>query len=176
MTKEEVRAITLGKAAVSAGDIVWDVGAGTGSLTVEAALLAPRGQVYAVEKSETALMVLKQNIKEFKVQNVEVVPGEAPDALRQLPNPNIVFVGGSGGRLDKIIGVIAKKLEPKGRVVLNAITLNTVTTAIEKLKASNFQVDITLAAITKLEPLKDNFIYKAHNPVHIISAVKEEEN
>lgn len=125
MTKEEVRALALSKLRLEAHHVVWDVGAGTGSVSVECALSCPAGRVYAVEKKEEALALLAENRARFHAANLEVVAGTAPEALEALPAPDRVFLGGTSGSLEDILNVIFRK-NPAARVVCTAVTLETV--------------------------------------------------
>ena len=125
MTKEEVRALALSKLRLEAHHVVWDVGAGTGSVSVECALSCPAGRVYAVEKKEEALALLAENRARFHAANLEVVAGTAPEALEALSAPDRVFLGGTSGSLEDILNVIFRK-NPAARVVCTAVTLETV--------------------------------------------------
>ena len=115
MTKEEVRALALSKLRLEAHHVVWDVGAGTGSVSVECALSCPAGRVYAVEKKEEALALLAENRARFHAANLEVVAGTAPEALEALSAPDRVFLGGTSGSLEDILNVIFRK-NPAARV------------------------------------------------------------
>ncbi len=125
MTKEEVRVVCLAKLRLPAGGVFWDVGAGTGSMAVEAAILG-RGQVYAVERDPEGLDLIRANLDRFGLDNVHVVAGEAPDVLADLPDPDRVLVGGSGGHLTEILQEVNRRLKPEGVVVVPAITVEKV--------------------------------------------------
>ena len=125
MTKEEVRTLALPKLRVEEDHVVWDVGAGTGSVSVECALACPAGQVFAVEKKQEALALLEENKARFHASNLHVVAGTAPEALQDLPAPDRVFLGGTSGELEEILNVIFRK-NPAARVVCTAVTLETV--------------------------------------------------
>ena len=122
MTKSEVRAVCLSKLRLRRGSVCWDVGAGTGSVSVEMALLADRGEVLAVEKNETALALLEENRRSFGTDNMKIIPGMAPEACEELPAPDRVFIGGSSGSLRGIIGLALSK-NPHARIVATAISL-----------------------------------------------------
>ena len=124
MTKEEVRTLSVSRLRLRPEDAVWDVGAGSGSVSVECALAVPKVRVFAVERSEEALELLAQNREKFAAWNLCIVPGAAPAALRDLPAPDRVFVGGSGGELEDILRLALEK-NPRCRVVVNAVTLET---------------------------------------------------
>lgn len=126
MTKAEVRAVTLSKLAPLEDSVIWDVGAGTGSVSVECALSAEKGQVYAVEKNEAALELIEQNRLKFKADNLQIVAGTAPDDLENLPAPSHVFIGGSSGNLEEIIAAVLRK-NTQAVIVVNTVTLETQT-------------------------------------------------
>jgi precorrin-6Y C5,15-methyltransferase (decarboxylating) len=123
MTKREVRVQILSELALQPGQIVWDVGAGTGSVAIEMARLCPASTVYAVEKTAIGTSLIQQNSQQFQVKNIVSVHGIAPDALHSLPPPNRVFIGGSGGHLKAILDYCADNLAPSGRIVLALATL-----------------------------------------------------
>lgn len=174
MTKEEIRALTMAKARINDGDVIYDIGAGTGSLSIEAALLAPQGKVYAIEKEEEGIELIKQNRARFGVTNLMIIHGTAPSALRDLPPADCVLVGGSGKELFEIIETIHSQLKEGGRVVFNAITLETLTIAFEMLsKGLNYKTEVISVHIDRLTPMGDKHGFKSLNPVYIISAQKE---
>ena len=125
MTKSEVRAVSVSKLRLTEDALVWDVGAGTGSVSVEAALLCPSGHVYAVECRADASELIARNAKRFALRNLTVVGGTAPEALEALPAPSHVFIGGSSGNLRRIVEAALDK-NPRVRVVVNAIALESV--------------------------------------------------
>ncbi len=124
MTKEEIRAVLLAKLRLRADSVLYDVGAGTGSVSMEAAALCQAGRVYAVERNEKALELIRANRERFGAENVEIVAGEAPEALLSLPSPTHVFVGGSGGKLAAIVEAVRQK-NRQARFVVSAVTLET---------------------------------------------------
>ncbi|MBR2591125.1 MAG: precorrin-6A reductase [Clostridia bacterium] len=124
MTKAEVRAVTLSKLAPCKDAVIWDVGAGTGSVSIECAYAAPEGQVYAVEKNEEAIALIQKNKVKFKTDNVHIIEGTAPQALASLPAPTHVFIGGSSGNLKEIIAAVLRK-NAAARIVINTVTLET---------------------------------------------------
>lgn len=174
MTKAEVRAVTIAKARLTDKQVIWDIGAGTGSISVEAALTSIHGQVHAVEKEEDAVELLKQNIELFKAGNIKVYHGTAPEALAGLPAPDRVFIGGSGGSLGQIIKHVCEKLVPGGRVVINAVVLETITNAVELLKAAPGFGDLDIVQVSIAKTVKAGSVnmFKSNNPVFVISAEK----
>ncbi|OCL26129.1 precorrin-6Y C5,15-methyltransferase (decarboxylating) subunit CbiT [Orenia metallireducens] len=172
MTKEEVRAVSLAKLRLKEDSIVYDIGAGTGSLTIETALLSSKGRVYSIERQAEGIQLIKSNTDKFKVSNVEIIKGSAPEALLDLPEVDRVFIGGSGGKLIDILDEIDKKLKTKGRVVINAITLNTLNASINKLKKLNYEFEICNIAVTRTRKVGDYQMLQGLNPVYIISGEK----
>ncbi len=122
MTKSEVRAVSLSKLRLTSDAVCWDIGAGTGSVSIEMALLAPRGRVYAIERSERALELLAENRQRLHAENLTVVPGKAPAACADLPAPTHAFIGGSGGNLREILSLLLEK-NPRVRIVATSVTL-----------------------------------------------------
>lgn len=170
MTKQAVRILSLSKLALSREAIVYDIGAGTGSVSVEASLLAYEGTVFAIEKKEAALELLAANRQKFGCANMEIISGEAPEILEELPAPTHVFIGGSGGRLLAIVDAVRKK-NPKARFVVTAVTLETID-EIDQLASSypeyatmeRMQVNVSVA-----KEVGAYHLLTAQNPVMIAS-------
>lgn len=176
MTKEEVRALTLSKLRLTSYSYILDVGAGTGSISVECGLLASRGKVYAIEKNPVAIDLIYENCKRFGVSNIEIIAGEAPAAIKKIPLMDRVVIGGSGGNLKDIIVATNDILKPEGRIVLNGILLETVTVGLQALKEQGYrQVDLITVSIARGRELGGRTALKALNPVFIISAAKGKE-
>jgi len=173
ITKEEVRAISLAKLRLRHDMILWDVGAGSGSVSIEADQLLPNGEIYAIERNPQCLAFLKENLGKFRARHVNVVPGAAPACFDQLPDPDRVFIGGSGGNLWDILKAIDGRLPAAGRVVLNAVTLDTLTAATEFFENAGYQLEVVTVNIARTRPLTDYKLFEAHNPVFVITAAKE---
>ena len=169
MTKRDVRLIILNRMSLAEDSIVYDIGCGTGSVTVEAALIAKQGFVYAVDKNKEAVELTKMNLANFGISNAKVVKKTAPDGLREFPVPDCAFIGGSSGNLIDIIKALLKR-NPQVRIVLSVVTLETfcmIKEAISLLPVDD--VDFTQVSISHSEKLgKYNFV-KAENPVWIVS-------
>ena len=133
MTKSEVRSVSLTKLKLDENSVCYDIGAGTGSVSVEMALRASQGQVYAIEKKEDALNLLKANKEKFALDHMQIIAGSAPKAMEELPAPTHAFIGGSSGNLDKIIDLLLAK-NPQVRIVINCITLETVSETISCIR------------------------------------------
>ena len=167
MTKEEVRSLALSKLRLEEHHVVWDVGAGTGSVSVECALSCPAGRVYAVERKEEALALLAENRARFGAANLEIVAGTAPEALSGLPAPDRVFLGGTSGSLEEILQMVFRK-NPAARVVCTAVTLETVGEA-AKCFARLGSPDMVQLSVTRTRPAGRYHLMDAQNPVWIFS-------
>ena len=169
MTKSEVRSISLSKLRLHKDAVVWDVGAGTGSVSIEAASLAKDGVVYAIEKKDEAIDLLEQNKRKFGTDNLEIIKGLAPEALEGLPAPTHAFIGGSSGNLKEILEVLLEQ-NPRVRVVINAIALETVAEAMQCLKSMAFtDVDIAQVSVAKGKKLGSYEMMMGQNPVWIVT-------
>lgn len=169
MTKAEIRAAVMSKLAVRDGDICYDVGCGTGSVTVEMALGCGSGRVYAADVLEEAARLTDENRKKFRCDNVFVRCGSAPEAFEGLPEPDCVFIGGSGGKLAEIIEAMFDRANSGARIVLTAVTLNTLETARRSLEALGAQPEIIQIAVTRVGK---GSMLSALNPIFIIKGVK----
>lgn len=149
ITRQEVRLVTLARLELPPAGVVWDVGAGTGSVAIEAARLAPAARVFAVERNPEDAGRVRRNAERFGAPNVAAVLGEAPAALAELPDPDRVFVGGTGGRLVEVLETVAARLRPGGRLVLNAVTLETLAAAEAELARLGFERDVTLVSVAR---------------------------
>lgn len=178
MTKEEIRIMTLVKARLCSSSQVLDIGAGTGSLSIEAALTATQGRVFAIERNEAALELMFKNKERFACDNLTVLSGLAPDAFDQLPTGllfDAVLVGGSGGRLADILDASAARLVPGGRLVVNAVTPETTAGALAYFsRHADFTYQAVCLQATRLRPVGHYHLHQAQNPVYIITAVKED--
>ncbi len=174
MTKEEVRVVVLSKLRLREDLVLWDVGAGTGTVAVEAARLLSKGMVFAIERDEVALRLVEENALVFGTENLIPVRGEAPDVLHALPDPDRVFIGGSGGRLGEILEVAAKRLKKDGVIVVNGITLETVTETVSILESQKFSCTIVLLQCSFGELVRGKHLLRAANPVYVIQGAREQ--
>ena len=168
MTKQEVRAAVLAKLAVRPEDILWDVGAGTGSVSVELALAAPRGRVYAVECRPEGCALIKANREKFRTRNLVLVEGLAPDALSDLPAPDAVFIGGSKGSLAAIVDAALDK-NPDARICVSAIALETLSAAVAALTAKGRTVQVSQIAVSRAKAVGGLHLMMAQNPIYLIT-------
>lgn len=168
MTKQEVRAAVLAKLAVRPEDILWDVGAGTGSVSVELALAAPRGRVYAVECRPEGCALIKANREKFRTRNLVLVEGLAPVALSDLPAPDAVFIGGSKGSLAAIVDAALDK-NPDARICVSAIALETLSAAVAALTAKGRTVQVSQIAVSRARAVGGLHLMMAQNPIYLIT-------
>lgn len=168
MTKEEIRTLSLSKLHLTEDAVIYDVGAGTGSFSVEAARLCRAGMVYAIERKSEAAELIRQNKVHFQVENLKVVEGSAPECLTGLPAPTHVFIGGSGRRMPEIIGEIRKK-NPNARFVINAVTLETIAEieALKKKLPDLPEIEIIQVNVARSRRLGEYHLMDAENPVMI---------
>ena len=168
MTKQEVRAAVLAKLAVRPEDILWDVGAGTGSVSVELALAAPRGRVYAVECRPEGCALIKANREKFRTRNLVLVEGLAPAALSDLPAPDAVFIGGSKGSLAAIVDAVLDK-NPDARICVSAIALESLSAAVAALTAKGRTVQVSQIAVSRAKAVGGLHLMMAQNPIYLIT-------
>lgn len=170
MTKQEVRAVALAKLRLTATDTVWDVGAGTGSVSIEAALVARAGSVWAVERNAAGVRLIRENADAFGCGNVHAVPGVAPDALAKLPIPDAVFVGGSAGELPSIVEAALEK-NSQVRLCVPCVTVETFTEACALLSGSRFKgFEACQVSAARAEAVGSHHLMKAQNPVFLVTA------
>ena len=170
ITKREVRAVSLYSLGLRHDSVVWDIGAGTGSVSVEAALIASEGQVYAIERDTDSLPLLEANVVNLGSDNIHIVNGEAPAALESLPNPDSVFVGGSGGNLSEILEYANSRLKPNGTIVVNLSVLERTSKTYHLLKKLGLTAEITQVASSRGKEMPDGAVrLEALNPVFIVS-------
>ncbi len=170
MTKREVRAITLANLELHPHTILWDIGSGTGSVAIEAACLASMGHVYAIEYDTGALAAIEANCQRFNASNVTIIAGRAPQALQALPDPDAVFIGGSGGVLSAILEVVMARLRHQGALVINLASFEHLAEAMNHLRQANWTVDCTLVNIARTQNILDVTRFAALNPVFVLTA------
>ncbi|MDR6224144.1 precorrin-6y C5,15-methyltransferase (decarboxylating) subunit CbiE [Desmospora profundinema] len=174
ITKKEVRVISLSEMKLAPTSVVWDIGAGSGSVSVEAAKLAPFGQVFAVEKNEADLENIEANRIKFRT-DFTVLHAKAPEGLEDWPDPDAVFIGGSGGELGDLIRLCAKQLRPAGRIVVNAATLETLTRTLDFFREEGLVFRITMLQAARSKPILSMTRLEGLNPVYIICGFREED-
>ena len=170
MTKAQVRGITVASLCIAENAVCWDVGCGTGSVSGEMALRCPRGCVWAVDRSDEAVSLTKENARRFACDNITVRQGEAPSVLEALPAPDCVFIGGSGGELDTVFDVIRRK-NPDVRIAVNAVTLETLTAAQDAFAARGCACSVVQIAVTPARHIGGYTMLQAQNPVFLVQGV-----
>ncbi|TAM48221.1 MAG: precorrin-6y C5,15-methyltransferase (decarboxylating) subunit CbiE [Gammaproteobacteria bacterium] len=170
ITKREVRAVSLAHMHLRTDSIVWDIGAGSGSVGLEAARLAPDGHVYAIEKNAEDAAIALDNRRRLRVHNYTLVHGKAPQGLETWPDPDAVFIGGSGGELADLIRLCISRLKTGDTLVMNFATFENLAAAIETLKETGAAWDVTQLQAARSRPILDMHRLAAENPVWIVTA------
>ncbi|AIQ51690.1 bifunctional cobalt-precorrin-7 (C(5))-methyltransferase/cobalt-precorrin-6B (C(15))-methyltransferase [Paenibacillus sp. FSL R7-0331] len=173
ITKREVRALVLSELNLAENAVVWDVGSGSGAVAAECARIARLGKVYAVEKEAVNLPNMEANRREFRA-DYTIVHSRAPEGLEQLPDPDAVFIGGSGGELADIIAHAAERLRPGGVIVISAITIETLHGSMTALAAAGLKTEVTQLQASRGRPILGMTRFEGLNPVFVVSAAKPE--
>jgi len=172
ITKKEIRVLTLSALKLHSKSVVWDIGACTGSLSIEAARIAWQGQVFSIEKNEHEIENFRKNMSKFRT-DITLVHGKAPEGLDNFADPDSVFIGGSAGELPSILKIAMERLNEGGVIVVNAATIETLHAACDIFKKSGFETDITLAQISRSKPILDMTRFESLNPVYIIAGKRK---
>ena len=173
MTKQEVRSVSMSKLKPESTDIIYDIGSGTGSCSIELSLLAPQGKVYAFERNPEAVELAGKNKELFGVKNLEIIAGDALANIKPMPAPNCVFVGGSGGDLCDMLDVIYAK-NASCRVVINAITVETLAQVAGYYKDHpDYSLEIVNMFVARSKKLGSYNLMMAQNPIYIMTALKK---
>ena len=175
ITKREVRVLSLAELKLKPGGVLWDIGACTGSVSIEAVLRTPGLRVFAIEKNAEDFRNLLANRVKFRADFV-AVHGRAPERLDEFAEPDSVFIGGSGGELAELLSICAERLRPDGRIVVNAATIETLSLAQQTLKNLGFEVAVHLLQIARSKPILNLTRFEGMNPVYLIAAWRGEEN
>lgn len=174
MTKQEIRILTIAKLGLTEAAAVCDVGAGTGSISIEMALQAPLGRVYAIERKPEAVELIGRNAEKFQVDNLEIIAAEAPDGMEAVPELDGAVIGGSGSHLEPILDVLDSKLKTGGRIVLNCITVQTLWQCIDYMKKrSDYEYEVIQVQVSRYEQIGSYDMAKAQNPIFIVTCVKK---
>jgi len=174
ITKEEVRVVQISKARLKPGQIVYDIGCGSGSISIEAAFqIETSGKVLAVDYDEKAIELTKKNIEKFGLTNISVIHGNAKEKIQELEEADTIFIGGTGGDTKEIVELCENKLKSRGRIVVGIILIETLYSVLQVLEKLQFEsVDITQVTISKSRKTSTGTMMLARNPVTIISATK----
>ncbi|MFC2071366.1 precorrin-6y C5,15-methyltransferase (decarboxylating) subunit CbiE [Chloroflexota bacterium] len=169
ITKQEVRAVSLSKLRLTDESVLWDIGAGSGAVSIEASFFIRKGRIYAVEKNRADADNIRRNMTRFGVNNIEVIEATAPDGLDELPDPYAVFIGGSGGRMKEIIELTCRRLKPGRRIVINVVSLENLNIVMEALRMAGFTSEVVMVNISRGTDILDLTRLEALNPVFIIT-------
>ena len=174
ITKEEVRVIQISKARLRPGQLVYDVGCGSGSISVEAAIqIEETGRVLAIDYNENAIKLTEKNLEKFGIANVRPIFGNAKDEIPKLESADAIFIGGTGGDTAEIVELCQNKLNQGGRIVIGTILVETLYTVLQVLDRLDFvEIDITQVTISKSKKTSTGTMMLAKNPVTIISATR----
>ena len=171
ITKDEVRATAIHRLRLPVIGVLWDIGAGSGSVSMEIARLCPDLRIYAVEKDEEQIANIIKNRNRFMLSNIDIVRGSAPEILTSLPAPDRVFIGGSSGRIDDIISHAAGRMI-SGVIVVNATTLETFSLTAATLKKTGYSVEASQISVSRMKPIGEGHFFSAQNPVFVIQGKK----
>lgn len=177
ITKREVRTLALAELALQPEHVVWDIGAGTGSVSIEIARLCPTAKIFAIEKTAVGISLIQQNSQRFQVNTVEPIQGTAPDVLRSLPHPHRIFIGGSGGQLSAILDSCGARLTPGGRIVLALATLDHLSTTLSWLQSpaqqQHWQHRLLQVQLSRSIPVATLTRWAPLNPVTLVMLEKK---
>ncbi|WP_134704053.1 precorrin-6y C5,15-methyltransferase (decarboxylating) subunit CbiE [Ammoniphilus sp. YIM 78166] len=175
ITKKEVRVLSIAQLSLKPDSVMWDIGTCTGSVAIEAAKIAREGAVYAIEKNEGDLENCKANMQKFRA-DLTVLLGKAPEGLDQFPDPDAVFLGGTGGEMGELLHICCTRLKPDGRIVLNAATIENLYEAMQAFSREGFSTDVILAQVSRSKPILNMTRFEGLNPIYIITAKRLEED
>ncbi len=173
MTKREVRMMVMAQAQIQSGDVVVDIGAGTGSLSIEAAFEAQT--VYAVERNEEAVELIAKNREKFGLSNIHIIKAKAPEGLDVIEKANVILIGGSGGKLPEILDEAERMLPAWGRIVITAVTVETMNQALQELRKRPFVYEGFQMQVNRMRKAGPYHLYDPLSPIGIITAVKQKQ-
>lgn len=173
ITKKEIRVLSLQAMELHSSSIVWDIGTCTGSIAIEAGKIAREGQIFAIEKNAPDLENCMLNQQKFRV-DLTTVHAKAPEGLETFPDPDAIFIGGSGGEMEELLQVCTKRLKKNGKLVMNAATIENLYKAVTTLKENGCVVSILQAQLARSKPILDMTRFVPLNPIYIITAYRED--
>ena len=174
MTKKEIRMVVMKEARIEEDSVVLDVGAGTGSISIEAALGAPKGHVYAIERFEKATDLIRQNQEKFGVKNLTIIEAKAPEGMEDLPELDAVIIGGSAGGMGTIMDEVTRLLKVGGRLVVTAVTMETGYTILKELKGRPYTYEGFQMQVSRFRKAGPYHLLNPLSPIFIVTAVKQE--
>jgi precorrin-6Y C5,15-methyltransferase (decarboxylating) len=172
ITQAEVRAIALSQLDLQSSDVMWDVGAGSGSVALEAAQLVEPGKVYAIEQDSADYHLIVANAEQFGIRNVQAVFGTAPAVFQDLPDPDAIFIGGNGGEIARLLEASFNALRPGGRLVINVATLEMLASTYEVLKRLSPNVAVLMVNVARSVEQMEALRFEAVNPTFLLRIVK----
>ncbi len=175
MTKREIRVAVMNEARLQEDSIVLDIGAGTGSLSIEAALAAPKGHVYAIERFHKGVSLIQENCEAFHVDNLTIIEETAPNGMELLPPLDAVLIGGSAGNMASILDAVEEKLKIGGRLVVTAVTMETGYQILEELKERPFTYEGYLMQVSRFRKAGSYHLLNPLSPIFIVGATRVEE-
>ena len=175
MTKAEIRAMVMVKAKIRPEDTVADIGAGTGSISIEAALAAFNGNVYSIERNPDGIQLIRENANKFGCENIHTITGTAPEAMDELPPLDVIIIGGSSGNMHEILNRCEALLKKGGRIILTAVTAETTGEIVREFDGRPFRLEGFQMQINRLKKLGHYHLYNPLSPVFIFTAEKVEE-
>ena len=174
ITKREIRAVSLARLQLKHDSVVWDIGAGSGAVGLEAARLCPEGHVYAIEKNAGDIENAQKNAEQMNIHHYTLVHAKAPEKLNEWMDPDAVFLGGSGGELASLIEYCLQRMNPNGWLVMNFVTVENLTVAVATLKQCQVSWDVTQIQASRSQPILHMHRFQAENPVWVVSAQRDE--
>ena len=174
MTKKEIRMVVMNAARIEEDSVVLDVGAGTGSISIEAAIAAPKGHVYAIERFEKATDLIRQNQEKFGVKNLTIIEAKAPEGMEDLPELDAVIIGGSAGGMGTIMDEVTRLLKVGGRLVVTAVTMETGYTILKELKGRPYTYEGFQMQVSRFRKAGPYHLLNPLSPIFIVTAVKQE--
>ena len=174
MTKKEIRMVVMNAARVEEDSVVLDVGAGTGSISIEAAIAATKGHVYAIERFEKATDLIRQNQEKFGVKNLTIIEAKAPEGMEDLPELDAVIIGGSAGGMGTIMDEATRLLKVGGRLVVTAVTMETGYTILKELKGRPYTYEGIQMQVSRFRKAGPYHLLNPLSPIFIVTAVKQE--
>ncbi|MGQ9838319.1 MAG: precorrin-6y C5,15-methyltransferase (decarboxylating) subunit CbiE [Cyanobacteriota bacterium] len=176
ITKQAIRLLTLGSLQLPREGVVWDIGAGTGSVSIEIARLSAQLQVYAIERNAMGIRLIERNIDRFGLENVQVIAGAAPAVLQSLPDPDRVLLGGGGKLLQSLLPLLQARLRPQGILVANFATLETCSDTLQWLRSQGWQVRVEHIQISRSTTLGEGTRFAPLNPVYLLQGIPSSQN
>ena len=174
MTKEEIRAVIMAKLSIEKDECIFDIGAGTGSISIQSALYAYEGKVYAVECDTEAVEAIRQNIKKFNINNIEIIEGRAPDIIKDRGySADKIFIGGSSGEIVRIVDAALNILKDGGMLVMSFIVLENLLLCLNKLKESGYSYEVISMQVSAGKEIGTGTMMIANNPIYILTMKKE---